>query len=356
MPYNSDYCNHHLIDSFFQVFQTWSRVEKIAMLQENNIKVAPVPLSSIIFNEKENYIEDNDESKEMLNTEEMKPKICTRKFDFYEITKLTLGETAGKIMAGLIFFSWFPILMAYSSIFATSFASNVPIFACETCNLYDYEYNDFFNECKFKYWAYLGVFSAIMIFLSFFRIKDQREWQVLLCLFRIIALLLINITCLVAIFTDSELEGNGKTDADPKIISMIDIGYVIPIILIATFYQTSLPTTTEFVRKKAKNVPKLTYASAGTVFILFSITGIITNYGIHSVETLITMNWRDYSGGNDKLSRPWWACIIANIVILLPALNAASAFPIASVNLCDNFISIRYGYEDIEKVDKVIFI
>ena len=121
------------------------------MLQENNIKVAPVPLSSIIFNEKENYIEDNDESKEMLITEEMKPKICTRKFDFYEITKLTLGETAGTIIAGLIFFSSFPLLMLNSSIFATSFASNFPIFGYETCNLYDYEFKDFFNECKYKY-------------------------------------------------------------------------------------------------------------------------------------------------------------------------------------------------------------
>ena len=129
-----------------------------------------------------------------------------------------------------------------------------------------------------------------MIFFSFFRMKDQREWQVLLCFFRFIALLLINITCLVAIFTDSELEGDGETNPDPEKFSIMDIGYVIPIILKATFYQTSLPTTTEFVRKKAKNVPKLTYASAGTVFILFSITGIITNYGIHSVETLITMN------------------------------------------------------------------
>lgn len=171
--------------------------------------------------------------------------------------------------------------------------------------------------------------------------------------FRILIFSTIIITSFAAIANDYELEDDGVNNADPDLVNLSGIGYLIPIIYLSTFYHNSLPTTTQFIKDKKVNLPIIVNFTMVTIFVLFSTLGLVTNFAIEDVEKMITLNWRNYSAGDDPDNRAWWCYLIAYIVVLLPALEIASIFPIIATNLCDNVMSYQYGHQDLHKLEYV---
>jgi len=87
-----------------------------------------------------------------------------------------------------------------------------------------------------------------------------------------------------------------------------------------------------------------------TVTILYTILGFLVPLAIPDIESLATINWRDYSAGYSQDDRPWWTYLIAYFVVLFPALDCLSILPIVSITLSDNFISLFFdssGDQDI---------
>ena len=329
----------------YQVLQTWSRIEIIVKLRESNITVRPVPLRDIFFNTKGNYIE-KAEGQTLLDENDLKPQISSRQLDFYEITKLILGESLGKVMGGLLIIQLIPILIAESSVFASSLASNVSLFGKETCNIYDQ--TEFYSDCRVIYWSYLSVFGAFMIFLCFFHIKEQKWLQVLAFVFRFLFFFLIFLTCIIALASNSELEEDSEINADPDLFNIYKIGYIIPVVCLVTFNQNTLSTTTAFIKDRSSNVTKVINTTMLTVFILEAGIGLFANYSIESIEKMVSLNWRDYSAGEDPSQKSQWCYVVVYTVVLLPAVVVSSIFPILCSNLCDNILSFEYGYDSKE--------
>ena len=343
-------CGFSLIASY-QVLQAWSRVEVIARLREKGIKVKSVPLLSVLFNQQGNYIEESEENQSLIEKNEIIPQIYTRKFDFCEMTKLTLGGTLSKMMAGMLFLHMVPILVGFTSIFSSSFASAVPIFGGSTCNIYDYP--EFYSDCRLKYWSYLLIYSAMMIFLCFFHINEQKWLQIVSMIIKLIVYLLITITCIASILTNTQLSSSSETNANPDLFNIYQIGFISPMLYLLAFNQNYFPTTTAFVKDKSTNLPKIVNASMVTVFALVVVLGIITSYSIESVEKMITLNWSDYSAGEDSDGRPLWCYFIVYMVVLLPAFDSISGFPVVCSSICDNLLSYRYGHKTAKDLDYV---
>ncbi|OMJ70645.1 hypothetical protein SteCoe_31324 [Stentor coeruleus] len=327
----------------YQTMQGWCRAETIARYREKGLKAETVPLSTILFDKPHNAFNNSQENQNLIDSTDVPTGISTRKFDFYEIIKLTLGKRMAFIFNIFLFIHILSSLVSYTSIFGTSLVSNISLFGLETCNIYDYD--DYINECRYKYWIYVAIFACIMLTLCFFRFREQKWWQILMCSFRLIVFSIIIITTCIAIATNSELEDDGENNADPKIFDISAFENIVPVIFLANLFQNNLPTTTNFVRDKKKNVPLINNAALLTVISIFTCLGIISSYGIEDVEKMITLNWRDYSAGGDPNDKPWWCYAISYIVIILPALDIASAFPIICSNLCDNLLSVKYGYK-----------
>lgn len=336
----------------YQTMQGWCRAETIARYREKGIKAKTAPLSTILFDKPHNAFSDSEETQELLNSTEIHTGISARKFDFYEIIKLTLGKRIALIFNVFLFIHMLSSMVSYTSIFGTSLVSNISLFGLETCNLYDH--NDYFNECRYKYWVYVAVFACIVLTLCFFRFKEQKWWQILACCFRLLVFSIIIITTSIAIATNSQLEDEGENNADPKIFEISAFESIVPVMFLANLFQNNLPTTTSFVRNKRRNVPLINNAALLTVVCIFTCVGILASYGIDDVEKMITLNWRDYSAGGDPNNKPWWCYLISYIVITLPALDIASAFPIVCSNLCDNLLSVKYGYKRASKLTQVI--
>ena len=336
------------LNSSFFVIATWSRIECLATLQESGAVITPVPFSHLFEETQYQYITSENDS---VNLNGHKPHISTRKFDICEMTRISMGKNWGNAILIALSFNSYSVLCGYISIFATSLASNVPMFG-STCNLYDEE--GFFNTCRIIYWGYLSIFSTIMIVLSWFHISEQKWMQICMMVFRLVAFSIMIITAAAALATNSQLEEEGENEADPATAEFSNFGRIFFIVVMASLFENTIPTTNSFVKNKGKHLPRILVMCCFTFCILYILLGMILSFGVGDLEEMATLNWRDYSAGTDD--RPWWTYLISSLVVLLPAVDVSSAFPIVAGNLADNIMNYAYPIHKEGEITQVNYI
>jgi len=82
------------------------------------------------------------------------------------------------------------------------------------------------------------------------------------------------------------------------------------------------------------------------------ILGILIPMTVGIGETMTILNWRKYSAGFDENERPWYSYIISNFIVLFPALDVISVFPLESIYISDNILAFVYGKNDNRQVTK----
>ena len=80
-------------------------------------------------------------------------------------------------------------LAGYASVFAASFASNVPLGFTPTCDVY--QDGDFYSECRIVYWIYLFIFGILMLFAVIIGLKEQKSVQLVLSIMRFVIISLL---------------------------------------------------------------------------------------------------------------------------------------------------------------------
>ena len=343
------------LSASYLMLSTWSRVESIAQLIESGVKVLPVSFTHLFSRtptpqrlveaQGEEALEDP-----LGNIQNKLPTIRNRKFDIYEIVKLTMGERWGNAVTLVMVFSCYPILLAYYSVFSKSLTSNVPIFGY-TCNLYDEP--EYFGRCRNVYWGYLAIFSTAMIVLSCFKLHEHKWMQLTLTCFRFIVIFIMLITSLHVLATHSRLEGSGASSPHPATVNLSGFSSIFFIIIFSSLFENTIPTTTGFVHDKPRHLPKIIKLSCFSFNIIYITFGLVLAFSIEDPEEMATLNWRNYTAGYDFRDRPWWTYVIAYTVILLPAMDIASSFPIIAGNFADNLMSIRYGHEKAHEISHV---
>ena len=336
------------LSASYLLLSAWSRVETIAQLIDQGAIINPVPFSKLFINNSNEGLVSYDKSIEIQNKE---PTILDRKFDLYEMVKLTMGNWWSKFVILSFIFAASPALVAYIAVFSKSMASNIPLFGY-TCNLYDED--QYFGKCRSVYWGYLTIFSTSMIILAFFHISHQRWMQFTLTIYRVLVIFIMLITSLIALCTNSELDGNGTNKSDPVSYNFQKFGSLFFIIIFASMFENLIPTTTGFVKNKSAELPKIINLACISFNILYISVGLVLAFSVENPEEMVSLNWRHYTAGYSIDDRPWWTYIIAYIVILLPAMDIASSFPIISGNFADNLMSITYGHEKIKDLSHVI--
>lgn len=325
----------------YQVLQAWSRVEMMKNLISQGCKILPVPLNSILKNKPGQYIKTESDSENVPEDSELIPNITHNKYEFCEMVKLTMGKRASRVLGFVFFLHLFPSLISYASLFSTSLTSNIPLFGRDTCNLYNND--EYFGDCKVTYYIYLSLFAGLMLGLSFFHLQEIKYWQFIACGMRLLVFTLIITTSIIAISTDKELESDGQIEASPVWFDMKNYGGLFSIVFLATLFQNTIPLTTNFLEDKEKNLPILIYLTTVTIVVLFSTVAIISNFAIDDVEKAIILNWRDYSAGHSADDKPWWCYVISFIIVILPAIDVGSAFPILCSNLSGNLLNVYSG-------------
>lgn len=331
--------------SSYNILSGWSRVEAIVQMRELGHNLKPKTFTEIISSFP-------DKTNENLLEYKIKPVLAERKFDLYEMTKITLGPFHGKILIFIYNVAVYPILCAYYSIFSTSIASNIPLFG-DRCNLY--EEKEFFGPCRYSYWGNLIIFVGFMTVLSFFKVREHKHFQIALTFFRIYVIFTMVITCFYGIFSDTQLDNSQRINADPDFFNFNGFRLVFFTTVFASLYENMIPTTTSFVKNKARDMPKLINAAVSTFNSLYILIALSVVFTVKNPQHLATLNWRNYSSGHDESTRPFWTVLVSYSIILLPAFELISSFPIVAFNFSDNLMSIIYGAEHKNEIPQVLY-
>jgi amino acid permease len=243
-------------------------------------------------------------------------------------------------------------LWAYSSVFAKSFATHLPIF-----------------DKGDSYLIYLMIFACVVVPYSMLEFSEQIVVQVTLSIMRIVMVLTMVITVSIALNRkDTEFSNIHQTNLD-RSSKLIDIKFdnlylLLPLAIYGNVFHHSIPSLAEPIRNpySLNNmflvtilICLLSYCLIGTIVSIY-----FGNYSLVSSN----LNWEHYIGiikNNNNNNEPSIiAKIISFFVVLFPAIDVASAFPLNAFTLGNNMMSAWYGdeldviYED-SRLEKNIF-
>ena len=292
---------------------------------------------------------------ESLTQSDLTPIITNRIIACPDIARLAFGDKFGRFFFVCLFLTKFGVMVSYGAIFATSFASNVPIGNLDTCDIYNT--TTFYNDCRWKYWVYLLIFSVITVYLTIKGIEEQRFVQMVTFILRLLVMFLIILTCIV----DISMHQNNENDKynpihSPPLFVPENFGIAMSIIGFASGYQVQIPSISKPVNNKIKNLPLINNFTILTCFVFYSIIGVLAAFAIHNVPSLVTLSYRNYSAGYAVSDRPFWTYMIEYIVVFTPAIDVFSGYPFQALTISDAIISWKYGESENASRKEVIIV
>lgn len=333
----------HSFYLILQLFEAMSRAEVLFRMTESGKDIHPIVLTKMFQNFKH---------EDLMLSPHLTPAITSRIINISDMVKLAFNEKTGMVYMFCLFLFQMGILVAYSAIFASSFASNVPLGSLGTCDIY--ETSSFLNSCRVKYWVFLTIFSCITLYMTVGGIQEQKIVQQIMSVLRFVVMFAIIFTCAACIATNTNLENDDYNDAKfPEAIDGRSIGHAIPILLFASCYHTQVPCISQSVKSKEKYLKKIHFFTVLTCFSFYTCLGLITSTAIKDVPSMVSMSYRSYSAGHSEDDRPIWTYMIEYIIVISPALDVMSTFPVVALTISGSILTWKYG-GNFDLVDKKI--
>ncbi|CAM9643508.1 unnamed protein product, partial [Ectocarpus fasciculatus] len=221
----------------------------------------------------------------------------------------------------------FGTLWAYGTVFANAFAQNFPIFG------------------SYSYFLFLIMFGCFVIPLSCLDLKEQVTVQMILAGGRVMMVVLMVSTVAVSFLWGSADDfGADALEGKEDIISFQSSGlhHLLPIATFANIFHHSIPALAEPVERKSK----LAYIFGTTlVCCFFAYSAIALSVSLYFGSNTLSssnLNWVDYGNNCSGLSHAVRR-FIAVYVVMFPAFDVASAFPLNAVTMGNNLFSVVYG-------------
>ena len=313
--------------------ESMSRSEVLMRMVEEGSEIQKVSIKNLFFNQVSN---------DKLISPSSKPIITTRMINPSDIIKLIFGRKIASFYLFTTLLCKAGSMVAYTSIFSTSFASNIPIGPLDTCDIYST--SSFLTNCKLKYWFYLVLFGICVVYMTVKGIEEQQFVQITTSLLRFVVIFIIIFTCIA----DLSLHKNNQNDQYndytwPPLIVPKNIGHGIAIITFATSFTTQLATISNPIKNKEKNLPLINIFTTLTCLVFYLLLGLIGALAINNVPSMVSLNYRNYTAGHNAHDRPFWTYIIEYTIILCPAIDVFSSFPLKALTLSDSITSLMYG-------------
>jgi len=255
------------------------------------------------------------------------------KIEIPELCELFLGMNARRLYTLLISIYMYGSLWAYSTVFANALAVQIPL------PLVDW---------NISYCIYLVVFGMIVVPSSCLELKEQVFFQVLLAWGRVIMVILMVVTTAAAHLTglnpfDLADAPTGtdvpKSDMNHSLVNPSRLYLLIPIAFYANIFHHSIPALSEPVRDKSQ----LGAIYATTLVLCFfaysAISILIATFFGSDTKSSSNLNWETYAEGTVV------GGMISFFIVLFPALDVASAFPLNAITLGNNLMSFYYREE-----------
>lgn len=256
-------------------------------------------------------------------------RVSQKKFEIVDLVKLFLGSPWNQVYRLTLAVYLSGALWSYASVFGSSFAANLPlnipslgiqVNGGRVCDIYMESH----RGCHNLYSIYLAIFALFVIPLSCKDLKDQKFVQVCLSLFRFLTIALMVGTATAA------LAAGEKSSSIPESSSAGIISFL-PVAVYSQLFHHSVPGLTQPLRHKAKAGKIYAMVMFSTFALYFMLSIVLGLFFGSSLEAQCTINWTKSSAPGPK-----WA---AYIIVLFPAFDVISAFPLGAITLVNNILS-----------------
>mmetsp|Transcript_31513 Transcript_31513/g.31226 ORF Transcript_31513/g.31226 Transcript_31513/m.31226 type:complete len:343 (-) Transcript_31513:43-1071(-) len=232
----------------------------------------------------------------------------------------------------------------YATVFASSFASNVPLGSLGKCNIYDH--SSYSDSCYANYWIYLMIYCLFMTYLTIRGLREQRWIQSLLTIMRFCIISLVVFASIGLLASEKQVDDDDHESFKmPPLATTNKLGNMASVILFTFLFQVQFPSISEFMKFRSRNLKKIIVLVTVTSFVLYAMIGMIVPMAIHDVEGECTLSFREYSAGMGQSDREWWTYLIAYVIVLFPAIDVFSSFPLMGLPLSDNLMTLYYGVD-----------
>ena len=338
------------------LLQVMSRMKVLNKYSLLGLVILPVPFFDL-FSEKpaSNYIisTNQDGDNVPLIQPEILPKI-KKNYDFIMMCKTLLTPEFEIILIIIVVMGSFLSLIGFSSIFSSTLVSLIPLGVWDTCDIYTTP--SFSENCRYKYIFYVAIFIIILSVMTLFtEFKEHKNYLISICILRVIVILTMSTTSLVALYNNTSLTSEGRIMSDVKVIIWEGYGFTFPILFLSIISHLLIPDVIQPLRGKKKNAVKVLLWIYVSCFILVVLLGMTLYFGLDSVDELCTLNWNNYSNGKDPSDRDWWAYIIDVVVSAYPAFDVTTVAAIILENMTHNIISIKAKLEETETYAHWVF-
>jgi hypothetical protein len=224
----------------------------------------------------------------------------------------------------------FGSLWCYGTVFANAFAQRLPVFGPE-----------------YSYYGFLVIFGMFVLPLSCLDLKEQVTVQMVLSAGRVVMVFFMVGTIAVSYLWGSREDFGSRSAAltdQSELFAFRESGlqFLLPVSVFANILHHSVPALAEPVADKRK----LGYIFMATlIFCFFAYSAIAMSVSLYfGGQTLSSsnLNWADYGSNASGLAY----CVMRPIsvyVMMFPALDVASAFPLNAITMGNSLFSVVYG-------------
>jgi hypothetical protein len=214
-----------------------------------------------------------------------------------------------------------------------------------------------------SYYVYLTVFAAMVVPASILELTEQVAIQVTLAIARVVMLAVMVVTIVMAVMNaDEDPDGRPFGPLTPtqtisenssEAVFQLDRMYLLlPIAAYAMVFHHSIPALSHPVKDKLQ-LGGIYTAAILFCFVAYTAIGLVVSlYFGDKILTSSNLNWSSYIGSSGSAeSVSLAASAVALFVVLLPAFDVASAYPLNAITLGNNLMSAYYG-SSIHKVEE----
>ena len=316
--------------------ELFCRAEAIKTIQESGVFIKNPSIREIVLG---GYIE-KDFSKEA--PEEVEFEITDRRFDMSKLVEIFMGNIYGKVYLFFLYLFLSGAQTAYVSVFASSFSSKIPLGFNGTCNIY--EHPDLSDSCRINYWIFLSIYAVPMFYFTIKGLREQQWLQVTMSILRFVIIGIMIITSLALIGQEATINsGEHNPFKMPQVANSKGLLGAIPTIFFALLFQLQFPSIAEFIREKKRDLKKIIFMVTIATATVYALIAMIIPIAVHDVKPQCSLDFSDYSAGYSQSEKPVWTSIISYTVVLFPAFDVFSSFPLMATAVADNLMSMKYG-------------
>ena len=266
------------------------------------------------------------------------------KFELYELCDLFMGYTSKYLFLLCLALYTYGCLWAFGAVFSQALSISIPLatYLSSSPQHHPLPPEELSN---ISYWIYLVIFATLVIPLTCIELTEQVYTQLVLATCRLVVAILIVYTSLQKYLSHQDTYEMDNSITPTPLVNLRGITILLPIAVYALAFTQAMPTLSEPVQDKSQ-LAVIFQCTALVCVIGYAMIGISVALAFGSaVEESCNINWVSYESSTppDELLH-WLTMGVKFYIVMFPALDVLSAFPLMAITLGNNMFSCLYGH------------